>query len=169
MAQITFKGSPLNTVGTLPSVGDKAPSFKLTAKDLSDKTLADFGGKIKILSIVPSLDTPVCLNSTKRFNAEAGAVENAVVLVISADLPFAQSRNCETAGVANVETLSTMRSCSFGTDYGVEIAEGPLAGLLSRAVLVIDSGNKVVYAEQVPEIAQEPDYEAALSAARNAD
>jgi len=162
MSKITLKGSPIETVGELPVVGSEAPDFQLTAADLSDKTLSDFTGKHKVLNIVPSLDTPVCALSAQKFNAEISALANTVLLNISADLPFAQKRFCESNSLANVVTLSTMRSPEFGDDYGVRILDGPLAGLMSRAVLVLNAENRVVYGEQVPEIAQEPDYAAAM-------
>jgi thiol peroxidase len=161
MANVTLHGNPSNTIGNLPEVGTKTPNFSLTASDLSDKSLSDYGSSKKVLNIVPSLDTSVCAASTRRFNQEAGSMKNTKILVISADLPFAQSRFCEVEGLKNVEALSTFRS-SFPTDYGLEIAEGPLKGVCSRCVVVLDEDNKVIYTEQVPEITQEPDYEAAL-------
>lgn len=164
MGKITLKGSPIETSGELPAPGSTAPDFLLTAEDLSDKTLADFAGKHKVLNIVPSLDTPVCALSAQKFNAEISALSNTVLLNISADLPFAQKRFCESYSLENVVTLSTMRAQQFGDDYGVRIVDGPLAGLLSRAVLVLNAENRVVYGEQVPEIAQEPDYAAAMEA-----
>jgi thiol peroxidase len=166
MATITLGGNQIHTVGSLPAVGSKAPDFKLTGKDLADIQLKDFGGKKKILSIVPSLDTGVCAASARRFNQEAGNLADTAIVVISADLPFAQSRFCESEGLKNVVHLSTMRS-TFGKDYGVEIIDGPIAGLLSRAVIVLDKENKVLYAEQVPEIKTEPDYAAALQAVQS--
>ena len=164
MAEITLKGQPIHTIGTLPEVGSKAPSFRLTAGDLTDKGLDAFAGKKKVLNIVPSLDTGVCATSAMRFNEEVGKRPNTVLLNVSADLPFAQSRFCESHSLRNIITLSTMRAPSFGGDYGVTIVDGPLAGLLSRAVLVLDERNHVIHAQQVPEITQEPDYAAALSA-----
>ena len=136
----------------------------LTAADLSDKGLADFRGKAKILNIVPSLDTPVCAVSARKFNEEISRRQSVVLLNISADLPFAQKRFCESNGLNNIVTLSTFRSAAFGTAYGVLIMSGPLAGLMSRAVVVLDGQDKVLYVEQVPDIAQEPDYGAALDA-----
>jgi thiol peroxidase len=165
MANITLKGNAIHTEGELPKVGARAPDFKLTQADLKDASLESFEGKKKILNIVPSLDTAVCATSTRRFNQEGGKLPNTVVLVISDDLPFAQKRFCTTEGLANVVTLSEMRSREFGRDYGVRIVDGPMAGLLSRAVVVLDERNHVVYTEQVPEIAQEPDYDKALAAA----
>ena len=161
MAKITLKGNEINTVGNLPEVGSNAKDFCLVGGDLSEKSLASFDNKRKILNIVPSLDTGVCAASTRKFNEEAAGLDNTVVLVVSEDLPFAQGRFCETEGIKNVETLSSFRS-SFGDDYGVEISDGPLKGLTSRAVVVLDENNKVVYTEQVPEITQEPDYGKAL-------
>ncbi len=166
MAQVTFKGSPIHTNGELPQVGSKAPDFKLTSGDLKDLTLADFKGKRKILNIVPSLDTPVCATSTRKFNESAGKLPNTVVLVVSADLPFASGRFCTTEGLKNVTTLSLMRDKNFAKDYGVLIQDGPLAGICARAVVVLDENDKVVYRQLVPEIGQEPDYDAALKAAK---
>jgi len=164
MATLTFKGEPCRTAGELPKPGTTAPTFKLAAADLSDVGLDYFPGKNKIISIVPSLDTKVCAVSAKKFNEEIAAADNAVLVNISADLPFAQKRFCDAEKLENIVSLSTFRSPTFGTDYGVQIVDGPLAGLMSRAVLVLDKDNKVVYTEQVPEIAQEPDYQAALDA-----
>jgi thioredoxin-dependent peroxiredoxin len=166
MAQVTFKGNPIQTNGDLPAVGARAPEFKLTAGDLKDVTLADYKGKRKILNIVPSLDTSVCATSTRKFNESAGKLPNTVVLVVSADLPFASKRFCTTEGLQNVVPLSLMRDKSFAKDYGVLIQDGPLAGICARAVVVLDEGDKVVYRQLVPEIGQEPDYEKALAAAR---
>lgn len=168
MAKITFKGNPITTRGELPKVGSAAPDFKLTGGDLADVSLADFAGKTRVLNIVPSLDTGVCATSARKFNAEAANLKDTVVLTVSRDLPFAQKRFCEAEKIENVIPLSELRDRSFGEAYGVEMTEGPLRGLLSRAVVVIDPSGKVVHAEQVPEIAQEPDYEAALAAARGA-
>lgn len=165
MAKITFKGSVIHTAGKLPARGTIAPEFKLTGADLADVTLAAFGQKKKIVNIVPSLDTPVCAASARKFNEAAAALANTVLINISADLPFAQSRFCESQGLKNIVTLSTLRS-RFGKEYGVQIKDGPLAGLMSRAVLVLDGNNRIVYAQQVPDIAQEPDYDAALAAAK---
>jgi thiol peroxidase len=166
MATITFKGAPIQTAGNLPKAGQQAPAFTLTGGDLSDVGLPQFAGKIKILNIVPSLDTPVCALSAQRFNKEVAALPDAVVLTISADLPFAQKRFCDSQGLKNVVNLSTLRAPAFGKDYGVVITTGPLAGLMSRAVLVLDKHDKVIYAEHVAEIAQEPNYEAALFAVK---
>lgn len=164
MAQITLKGNPINTSGDLPAVGSKAPDFSLTKADLSDVSLADFAGKKKILSIVPSLDTGVCQASTKQFNAKAGDAGDNVILTISRDLPFAQKRFCEAEGVDKVIAAAEMRNRDFGKAYGVEITDGPLAGVLARAIVVIDENDTVKYCELVPEIAQEPNYDAALAA-----
>lgn len=164
MAEITLKGNKITTNGDLPAVGSQAPDFKLVNKDLGDMTLADFKGKKKLLNIVPSLDTPVCQTSTKKFNETAAAHENAVMLIISADLPFAMGRFCGTEGLDNVVPLSMMRSKNFARDYGVLIQDGPLEGVTARAIVVLDEDNKVIYAELVPEIAQEPNYDAALAA-----
>ena len=164
MATITLKGNPIHTIGQLPAVGKAAPSFKLTTAELADVGLDAFAGKKKVLNIVPSLDTGVCAASARRFNVTAGQQTDTVVLNISADLPFAQKRFCDAEGLKHVVTLSTLRAPQFGKDYGVLIADGPLAGLMSRAVLVLDASNIVRYTEQVPEIVQEPDYEKALAA-----
>jgi thiol peroxidase len=163
MAKITFKGNPAETAGTLPAVGSAAPDFKLTKSDLSDASLKDYRGKKVVLNIFPSLDTPVCAASVRRFNAEASKLDNTVVLCISRDLPFAQSRFCAAEGLNNVVTASEYRNSSFSDAYGVRIQDGPLAGLLSRAVVVIDEQGKVKYTQQVPEIVNEPDYAAALA------
>lgn len=166
MATVTFKGTPINVNGTLPEVGTTAADFSLVAQDLSDKTLADFANKRKILNIFPSVDTSVCATSVRTFNEQASQLDNTVVLCISADLPFAQGRFCGAEGLDNVTMLSTMRGQSFLSDYGVAIAEGPMKGLAARAVVVIDENNKVSYVELVPDIAQEPNYEAALTAVK---
>ena len=168
MATITFKGNPVQTIGTLPAKGSKAPDFRLTGSDLKDVALADFSGRVKILNIVPSLDTGVCAASARTFNKAAASLGNVVILTISRDLPFAQKRFCEAEGIDKVITLSELRDRDFGKAYGVEMTTGPLAGLLSRAVVVLDAQDIVVYTQQVPEIAQEPDYESALSAAKKA-
>ena len=166
MAQITLSGNPIHTNGELPAVGAKAPDFKLTGGDLKDVSLADYKGKKKILNIVPSLDTSVCATSTRRFNETAGKLANTVVLVVSADLPFAAKRFCVTEGLQNVVPLSLMRGKNFAKDYGVLLEDGPLAGITARAVVVLDENDKVVYRQLVPEIGQEPDYDKALAAAR---
>jgi thiol peroxidase len=167
MARITLKGNPINTSGTLPAKGRPAPDFTLTGGDLADVSLASFAGRKKILNIVPSLDTSVCALSAKRFNEAVAALGDTMVLNISADLPFAQKRFCDAEKLASIIPLSTFQSPSFGRDYGVLILDKPLAGLMSRAVVVLDTNNIVVYTEQVPEIAQEPDYSAALAAVRS--
>ena len=162
MATITLQGNEINTNGDLPAVGSQAPDFKLVDGELGDVTLATYAGKKKLLNIVPSLDTPVCATSTKKFNEHAS--DDAVMLVIAADLPFAMTRFCGAEGTDKVIPLSIMRSKNFAKDYGVLIQDGPLAGITARAVVVLDADNKVVYTELVPEIAQEPDYAAALAA-----
>lgn len=166
MATITFKGNPVHTLGALPSTGKTAPAFRLTTADLGDVGLDRFAGKKKILNIVPSLDTGICAMSARRFNQEVSSLPDTVLLNISADLPFAQKRFCDSEKLTHIVTLSTMRSPAFGKDYGVVMTDGPLAGLLSRAVLVLDKNDRVAYSEQVPEIAQEPDYAAALAAVK---
>ena len=164
MATVTLRGNPVNVGGNFPKVGDSAPDFNLTASDLSDVTLASYAGKRKVLNIVPSLDTPTCAQSTRVFNEKAGAMSNTVVLVIAADLPFAMSRFCGAEGLKDVVALSTFRGKDFHTKYGVDIADGPLRGLTARGVVVLDENNKVKHAELVSEIAQEPNYDAALAA-----
>ena len=164
MAQTALQGNPVTLAGELPAVGSTAPDFTLVDKDLGDKSLADFAGKKKLLNIVPSLDTPVCATSTKHFNASMAGKADAVALVISADLPFAMGRFCGAEGIDNIVALSMMRSRSFAKDYGVLIEDGPLAGITARAVVVLDADNTVVYTQLVPEITQEPDYDAALAA-----
>ena len=164
MAIITLKGNPVNVGGNFPKAGDSAPDFSLTAGDLSDVSLASYAGKRKVLNIVPSLDTPTCATSTRVFNEKASGMINTVVLVIAADLPFAMSRFCGAEGLKNVVTLSTFRAKDFHSKYGVDSADGPLRGLTARGVVVLDENNKVKHAELVPEIAQEPNYAAALAA-----
>lgn len=164
MANITLKGNKITTNGDLPKPGSTAPDFKLTDGSLVDKSLADFKGRKKLLNIVPSLDTGVCAASTKKFDAHAKAHPDSVILVISADLPFAMSRFCSGEKLDNVVPLSMMRSKNFAKDYGVLIQDGPLAGITARAVVVMDANDKVIYTELVPEIAQEPDYDKALAA-----
>jgi thiol peroxidase len=163
MAQITLKGNTCNTNNSLPTVGSTAPDFCLVSNDLKDVTLANFAGKKKLLNIVPSLDTPVCATSARKFNETFAGRDDAVALVISADLPFASVRFCSIEGIKNVAALSMMRDKKFATDYGVLIVDGPLAGLCARAVVVLNADNQVVYTQLVPEIAQEPDYQTALS------
>jgi len=164
MATITLKGQPIHTSGSLPARGTRAPDFVLTKNDLTDVSLKDLAGKKKLLNIVPSLDTGVCAASTRRFNQEASRAPGAAMLAISCDLPFAQKRFCEAEGITNVVALSELRARRFGEDYGVRIVDGPLAGLFSRAVVVLDEKDQVLYTEQVPEIGQEPDYAKALAA-----
>ena len=164
MAQITHAGNAIHTNGDLPKVGSAAPDFKLQDADLNDLSLASFKGKKKLLNIVPSLDTPTCALSTKKFNEQAAKHPNTVMLIVSADLPFAQKRFCSTENTNSVKTLSMMRSRNFAKDYGVLITDGLVAGITARAVVVIDENDKVVYAELVPEIKQEPNYEKALAA-----
>ncbi|WKW47078.1 thiol peroxidase [Myroides sp. JBRI-B21084] len=164
MAQITFKGNPINTLGNLPEVGTTAPNFTLTASDLSDKTLNNYKGKNVVLNIFPSVDTGVCAQSVRTFNKEVSAVENTVVLCISKDLPFAMNRFCAAEGLNNVETLSDFKNDDFTNAYGVKMTDGPLNGLMSRAVVVINPEGNVVYTELVPEITQEPDYSHAINA-----
>lgn len=164
MANITFKGDPIHTCGELPAVDTKAPDFRLTKADLSNVGLADFAGKKKILNIVPSLDTPVCQTSLVQFNERAARAGDTVILTVSRDLPFAQKRFCEDQGIDRAIAVAEMRDREFGKAYGVEITDGPLAGLLARAVVVLDESDNVRYTELVPEIAQEPNYDAALAA-----
>lgn len=163
MTTVTLKGNAINLIGALPEKGSAAPDFTLVSGDLSEKSLADFSSKKKILSIVPSLDTGVCAASTKVFNDKISQFDNAVVLVISADLPFAMSRFCGAEGADNVTTLSMMRDKHFAKDYGVLMTDGPLAGLTARAIVLLDESNTIVYTELVPEITQEPNYEAVLA------
>ena len=164
MAKVTLKGNPVSTNGDLPKVGSQAPDFVLVNGDLGDVSLGSYKGKKKLLNIVPSLDTPVCQISTRKFNERAAGRTDAVFLMISADLPFAMKRFCTAEGANNVIALSMMRSRNFAKDYGVLITDGPLAGISSRAVVVLDVNNKVVHAQLIPEIGNEPDYEAALAA-----
>lgn len=164
MATVTLKGNPVNTNGQLPEVGTDAPDFHLTKGDLGHASLEDYHGKKCLLNIVPSLDTPTCATSTRKFNEAVGLRSDAVCLVISADLPFAQSRFCSIEGLENVHGLSMMKSKNFAKDYGVLITDGPLEGLAARAVVVIDEQGKVIYTQLVPEIVDEPDYEAAMQA-----
>jgi thiol peroxidase len=160
---VTLGGNPIQVTGKLPSAGATAPDFSLVAKDLSDATLASFAGKRKILNIFPSVDTPTCATSVRKFNERASQLNNTVVLCISADLPFAQSRFCGAEGLDNVQTLSTMRGREFLNDYGVAIESGPIAGLTARAVIVLDENNHVLHSELVNEIKNEPNYDAALA------
>lgn len=164
MAQITLQGEPVQTIGNLPAAGKPAPPFTLVKTDLSETSLQDFAGKNIVLNIFLSLDTSVCGASVRRFNKEVSESPNTVVLCISADLPYAHKRFCEVEGLKDVIPLSVFRSPEFGRDYGVTFTSGPLLGLLSRAVVIIDKSGTVAYTEQVPEITQEPDYDAALLA-----
>lgn len=163
MAQVTLKGNPVQVNGELPKVGAQAPAFSLVAGDLSDVTLASLAGKRKVLNIFPSVDTPTCATSVRQFNAKANELSNTVVLCISADLPFAQARFCGAEGLENVKNLSTLRGAEFIQNYGVAIADGPLKGLTARAVVVLDENDKVLHSELVKEIAEEPNYDAALA------
>ncbi|HEY8330980.1 MAG TPA: thiol peroxidase [Pseudomonas sp.] len=163
MSQVTLKGNPVRVDGQLPQVGAQAPAFRLVAADLSDKSLADFAGQRKVLNIFPSIDTPTCATSVRKFNVEASKLSNTVVLCVSADLPFAQKRFCAAEGLDKVVSLSTLRGREFLKDYGVAIAEGPLTGLAARAVVVLDENDKVLHSQLVAEIGNEPDYAAALA------
>ena len=163
MAQVTLKGNPVQVDGQLPQAGQQAPAFSLVDGDLSDVTLASLAGKRKVLNIFPSVDTPTCASSVRKFNAEASQLDNTVVLCISADLPFAQARFCGAEGLDSVVNLSTLRGADFLKNYGVAIASGPLTGLAARAVVVLDEQDKVLHSELVGEIAHEPDYAAALA------
>ncbi|MCG6567790.1 thiol peroxidase [Tessaracoccus sp. ZS01] len=163
MADITHKGNPVRTVGELPAVGSTAPDFVVTGTDLAEVRLSDFAGRKLLISIFPSLDTGVCATSLRTFNESAAGLEGATVLNVSRDLPFAHARFCESEGIDNVVVASDFRT-DFGENYGVTLETGALKGLLSRSVIVIDEDGKVVYTEQVPEIGQEPDYQAALAA-----
>ncbi|MBI9108942.1 MAG: thiol peroxidase [Spirochaetales bacterium] len=163
MAEITLHGNKIHTVGSLPIVGTQAPDFSLVKTDLSETRLSEFKGKKLILNIFPSLDTSVCATSVRRFNKELSELVNTEVLCVSADLPFAHGRFCSSEGLENVKNASVFRNPEFGKNYGVLITDGPLAGVLSRAVVVVDEGGKVIYTEQVPEIAQDPDFDGALA------
>ncbi len=162
MSEITFKGNKVNTIGKLPQVGETAKDFALVGTDLSVKSLGDFSGRL-VLNIFPSLDTGVCATSVRKFNEKAAGLENTTVLCISKDLPFAHGRFCTSEGINNVVNLSEFRNNDFGTAYGVTMVDGPLAGLLSRSVVVLDENKKVIYTQQVPEIVEEPDYDSALA------
>ena len=164
MADITFKGSPAKTAGVLPAKGSKAPDFQLTTAGLAEVTLADYAGKRLVMNIFPSIDTGVCAMSVRKFNAEATALSNTVVLCISKDLPFAAGRFCAAEGLKDVVTLSEYKNDGFSKNYPVKILDGPLAGLFSRSVVIVDETGTVIYTEQVPEITQEPDYAKALDA-----
>ncbi|MBF0358044.1 MAG: thiol peroxidase [Magnetococcales bacterium] len=164
MASITLKGNPINTCGSLPAVGSKGADFKLTKVDLSDVSLSDFAGKTVVLNIFPSIDTPVCAASVRRFNQDVASKADTVVLCVSLDLPFAHSRFCGAEGLESVVSVSELRARGFGEDYGVRIVDGPLAGLLARAVVVLDGNGTVTYTQQVPEIVEEPNYDEVLAA-----
>jgi len=166
MATITLKGNPFRTAGSLPVVGTQAPDFRLVNANLEDVSLASWAGRRKILTINPSLDTPVCATAARTFNQKAAALRDTVVLVVTADLPFAQKRFCTAEGLEHVVPLSMMRSRAFAKDYGVLIEDGPLAGITARAIVVLDQTDRVLHAQLVPEIAHEPDYDAALAALR---
>lgn len=163
MSKITFKGSPVVTAGELPAVGSKAPDFRLVGADLSEKTLENYAGKKKILTVNPSYDTGVCQKTAREFNQRMSARDDVVVLAVSGDLPFAQKRFCEAESLSNVEALSCFRS-SFGEDYGLTMVDGPLQGLTARAVLVLDETNTVKHRQLVPEIVQEPNYDEVIAA-----
>lgn len=163
MAQVTLKGNPIQVNGTLPQPGADAPAFTLVGAGLAEQSLQDFAGKRKVLNIFPSIDTPTCATSVRKFNAQVNELANTVVLCISADLPFAQARFCGAEGLENVKNLSTFRARGFHEAYGVDITSGPLAGLTARAVVVLDENDKVLHSELVDEIAKEPDYDAVLA------
>lgn len=163
MATITRRGVAIETAGDLPALGSKAPPAQFAKTDLSAVTLADLAGQRVILNIFPSIDTPTCAKSVRRFNEAAAQLDNTLVLCVSADLPFAQARFCGAEGLDRVMSVSTFRNQAFGADYGVEMTSGPLKGLLSRAIVILDETGTVIHTEQVPEIAQEPDYDAALA------
>ncbi len=167
MKEIKLKGNPIHIAGNIPAKGDAAPDFVLTKTDMADVSLKDFKGKKIVLNIFPSVDTPVCAMSVRKFNEEAAKLDNTVVLCISEDLPFAHARFCSAEGIKNVISVSDLRNRDFGKKYGLAITDGPIAGLLARAVIIVDEGGKVKYVELVPEIAQEPNYAAALSALKN--
>lgn len=167
MVTITFQNHPVHTCGELPAIGNEAPNFSLANRELQNVTLENYAGKRKILNIVPSLDTPTCAASARKFNQKAAGLENTVVLMVSADLPFAQCRFCEIEGLDDVEALSTFRS-HFATDYGVQISDSALEGLTARAVVIIDEQDKILYTQLVPELAHEPDYEAVFTALKQA-
>jgi thioredoxin-dependent peroxiredoxin len=164
MAKVTLGGNPVHTAGELPAVGKPLPGFTLTGGDLSDVTSESLKGKNVVLNIFPSIDTPTCQASVREFNKRAAELDNTVVVCVAADLPFAMGRFCGAEGIANVSTASTFRSYSFGDNYGVRLTDGVLAGLMARAVVVADSTGKIVHTELVSEIAQEPNYDAALKA-----
>ncbi|MDE6526122.1 MAG: thiol peroxidase [Muribaculaceae bacterium] len=163
METVFFKGSPCHTYGNIPAVGIKAPDFKLVTKDLAEITCDDFKGKRVVLNVFPSLDTPVCAASVRRFNVEASKLDNTAVVCVSMDLPFAMSRFCSAEGIDNVTAASAFRSPTFAQQYGLQLVDGPLAGLLARAVIVMDENHQIIYSDLVGEITDEPDYEGAIS------
>ena len=163
MAEITLQGNKINTNGDMPMVGSAAPDFVLVDSDLNDISLSNYDGKNIILNIIPSLDTPVCQKSTKIFNEKASSLSDVVVLAVSADLPFAMKRFCSAESIESVKPMSMMRSRNFAKDYGVLLVDGPLSGITARAVVVIDKDKKIIHSELVQEIANEPNYEAALN------
>ena len=163
MAKTAFKGNPVNTSGNLPKVGEMAPDFKLVNSSLEEVKLSDYKGKNIVLNIFPSLDTGVCAASVRKFNKEAGSLDNTVVLGISADLPFAAGRFCSAEGIENVVTLSVFRDDEFAKDYGVLLVDGPMKGLTARAVVIVNPEGKVIYNQLVPEITEEPDYNSAIN------
>jgi thiol peroxidase len=166
MATITFQNNPIQTCGELPAIGSDAPIFSLANNALQNVTLENYAGKRKVLSIVPSLDTPTCAASARKFNQKAANLDNTVVLIVSADLPFAQCRFCEIEGLEDIDVLSSFRS-NFATDYGVQIVDSALAGLTARAIVIIDEHNKILYTQLVNELAHEPDYEAVFAALKH--
>ena len=168
MATVTLKGNPINTIGILPSSGSSAPDFSLTKNDLSSASLSDYSGKKVVLNIFPSIDTGTCATSVRKFNEQAAGLDNTVVLCISKDLPFAQARFCGAEGIDKVELLSDFKDGNFGKAYNVEFIDGPLQSLHSRAIVVVDENGTVVHSHQVPETVDEPDYDAALNALKNA-
>lgn len=163
MSTITFKGTEIHTNGVLPAIGTKAPDFRLVQTDLSELSLSELKGKKVLLNIFPSLDTSVCATTVREFNKKVGSLKNVTALAISKDLPFAHGRFCTTEGIENIKPLSVFRNIDFETKYGLLMTDGPLKGLLARAVIVLDEEGKVIYSELVPEIAQEPNYEAAIA------
>jgi thiol peroxidase len=164
MAKLTLRGNPINTVGAIPKAGTKAPSFQLTAADLSEITEVNFAGRRVVLNIFPSIDTAVCSNSVREFNKRAADLKNAAVLCVSADLPFAAKRFCGAEGIENVQTASDFRNKAFGKDYGVRLKDSGMAGLLARSVFVLDTDGTVLHSELVAELSQEPNYDAAIAA-----
>ena len=163
METIYFQGAPVHTYGNIPAVGTEAPDFTLVTKDLKDITLADYAGKRVVLNIFPSLDTAVCAMSVRRFNQEAASLDNTAVICVSMDLPFAMKRFCTAEGIDNVEVASAFRSPTFAQKYGLQIVDGPLAGLLARAVIIVDEKGEVIFTDLVQEITNEPDYKAAIN------